>query len=66
MAEEKEGQRGIDVPTLLYVVYITFFVGLMALAGWMFGLNLVTIAFGLFIILVILMIDYTSWIISDS
>ncbi|MFA5897221.1 MAG: hypothetical protein WC985_10035 [Thermoplasmata archaeon] len=66
MAEEKRGRLGIDVPTLLYVVYIAFFVGLMVLAGWMFGLNLVTIAFGLFIILVILMIDYTSRIISES
>jgi len=66
MAEETEGRFRVDVPTLLYVVYIAFFVGLMVLAGLMFGLNLVTIAFGLFIILVILMIDYTSKIISEA
>jgi len=66
MIQEKRGRLGIDVPTLLYVGYIALFVGLMVLAGWMFGLSLVTFAFGLFIILVIVMIDYTSRIISES
>ena len=66
MIREKRGRLGIDVPTLLYVGYIALFVGLMVLAGWMFGLSLVTFAFGLFIILVIVMIDYTSRIISES
>ncbi len=66
MAEATEGGFHMDVPTILYVGYIALFVGLMVLAGLMFGLNVVTIAFGLFIILVILMIDYTSKIISEA
>ncbi len=66
MSEEGAGWFGIDIPTLLYVLYIALFVGLMVLAGLMFGLNLVTVAFGLFIILVIVMIDYTSKVISEA
>ncbi len=66
MPEAAETGLRIDIPTLLYVVYIAFFVGLMILAGFMFGLSLVTVAFGLFIILVILMIDFTAKVISEA
>ncbi|MEK6987796.1 MAG: hypothetical protein AABX97_06865 [Candidatus Thermoplasmatota archaeon] len=65
MIQEKRGRLGIDVPSLLYVVYIAMFVALLAAAGWVFGLNLVTIAFGAFAVLVILMIEFTSRLIAE-
>lgn len=65
MEGAKEHRRTVDVPTLMYVVYISFFVVLLAAAGMLFGFNQVTIAFTGFIILIILMIDFTSRIISD-
>lgn len=55
----------IDVPTLLYVVYIALFIGLFLLAGFLFGFQPVTFAFMGFIVLVILMIDFTSRIIHE-
>lgn len=55
----------IDVPTLLYVIYIAFFLVLLAAAGFMFGFNLVTFAFAGFTVIIILMIDFTSRLISD-
>ncbi len=55
----------IDVPTLLYVVYIALFVGLFVLAGLVFGWRWITLAFLGFVVLVILMIDFTSRIIQE-
>ena len=55
----------IDVPTLLYVVYLLFFIGLFLLAGVLFGFHPVTIAFLAFIVCVILMIDLTSRVIQE-
>jgi len=55
----------IDVPTLLYVVYIVLFIGLFVAAGFMFGFKPVTFAFMGFIVLVILMIEFTSRIIQE-
>lgn len=50
----------IDVPTLLYIVYIALFIGLFVLAGLVFGFRWITFAFLAFIVLVIVMIDFTS------
>lgn len=55
----------IDLPTLLYVVYIALFISLFALAGLEFGFHLVTFVFMGFIVLVIVMISYTSRIIQE-
>ncbi len=55
----------IDVPTLLYVVYIALFIGLFLAAGLMFGFKPVTFAFMGFVVLVILMIDFTSRVIQE-
>ncbi len=55
----------IDVPTLLYVVYIALFVGLFVLAGLVFGWRWITLAFLGFVVLVILMIDFTSRLIQE-
>lgn len=55
----------IDVPTLLYVVYIVLFIGLFIAAGFLFGFQPVTFAFMGFIVLVILMIDFTSRVIQE-
>lgn len=55
----------IDVPTLLYVVYIAFFVGLFVLGGLVFGFHPVTFAFMGFIVLVVLMIGFTARIIQE-
>lgn len=55
----------IDVPTLLYVVYIALFIGLFVLAGVVFGFKWITFAFMGFVVLVILMIDYTSRVIQE-
>lgn len=55
----------IDVPTLLYVVYILFFLGLFVAAGMIFGFRWITFAFMAFTILIILMIDFTSRIIQE-
>lgn len=65
MEGAKAHRRTVDVPTLMYVLYISFFVVLLVAAGVLFGFNQVTIAFTGFIILIILMIDYTSRLISD-
>lgn len=50
----------IDVPTLLYVVYISLFIGLFLVVGLIFGFHLVTVAFMVFVVFVILAIDLTS------
>lgn len=55
----------IDLPTLLYVVYIALFIGLFVFAGFLFGFQLVTFVFMGFTVLVILMIDFTSRIIQE-
>ncbi len=55
----------VDVPTLLYVVYILFFIGLLVAAGMIFGFHIETIAFLGFIVCVILMIDFTSRVIQE-
>ena len=55
----------IDVPTLLYVVYIALFIGLFVFAGVVFGFKWITFAFMGFVVLVILMIDYTSRVIQE-
>ncbi len=55
----------VDVPTLLYVIYILFFIGLFFLAGFLFGFRLETLAFMTFIVLVVLMIAYTSRVIQE-
>ncbi len=55
----------IDVPTLLYVLYIVLFIGLFIAAGIMFGFQPETYAFMGFIVLVILMIGFTSRIIQE-
>lgn len=55
----------IDVPTLLYVVYIAFFIGLFVFAGLVFGFHPVTFAFLGFTVLVILGIDLTSRMIRE-
>jgi len=55
----------IDVPTLLYVVYILFFIGLFVLSGFLFGFHLITFAFMVFIGIIIVMIDFTSRIIQE-
>ncbi len=55
----------VDVPTLLYVIYIAFFIGLFVFAILTFGLHLITFAFLLFTVLVILMIDFTSRLIQE-
>lgn len=55
----------IDVPTLLYVIYILFFIGLSILSGLVFGFHVITFAFMGFAILVIVMIDFTSRIIQE-
>ncbi len=55
----------IDVPTLLYVIYILFFIGLFVLSGLVFGFHFITFAFMLFIGIVIVMIDFTSRIIQE-
>ena len=55
----------VDVPTLLYVVYILFFIGLFILAGLLFGFHPVTFAFMTFIVLIILMISLMSRVIRE-
>ncbi len=55
----------IDVPTLLYVVYIAFFIGLFFLAGLTFGFHPVTFVFLAFVVLIILMIGFTSRLIQE-
>lgn len=55
----------IDVPTLLYVVYIALFIGLFFLAGLVFGFQWITLAFMGFVVLVIVMIDFTSRLIHE-
>ncbi len=55
----------IDVPTLLYVVYIAFFIGLFIVAGLTFGFHPVTFAFLAFVVLIILMIGFTSRLIQE-
>ena len=55
----------IDVPTLMYVIYILLFIGLFVLAGVLFGFHVVTFAFMTFIGLVILMIAFTSRVIRE-
>ncbi|HYM40437.1 MAG TPA: hypothetical protein VEY12_09935 [Thermoplasmata archaeon] len=55
----------VDVPTLLYVVYIALFIGLFILAGLVFGFKWITFAFMAFTVIVILMIDFTSRIIQE-
>ncbi len=55
----------IDVPTLLYVVYILLFIGLFVFAGLVFGWRWITFAFLGFVVLVILMIDFTSRLIQE-
>lgn len=55
----------IDVPTLLYVVYILFFIGLFIFSGLVFGFHFITLAFMGFALLVIVMIDFTSRIIQE-
>lgn len=55
----------IDVPTLLYVVYIAAFIGLFVLAGWVFGFKWITFAFMAFTVIIIVMIDYTSRLIHE-
>ncbi len=55
----------IDVPTLLYVVYIILFIGLFVAAGLMFGFLPETFAFIGFIVLVIVMIAFTSRVIQE-
>jgi uncharacterized membrane protein YqjE len=55
----------IDVPTLLYVVYIALFFGLFLFAGLAFGFRWITFAFMGFTVLVIVMIDYTSRLIQE-
>lgn len=54
------GARAADVPTLLYVVYISIFLVLLGAGGYLFGFNLATLAFAAFAVLVILMIGFTS------
>ncbi|HEY7587650.1 MAG TPA: hypothetical protein VIB49_02750 [Thermoplasmata archaeon] len=60
-----KGRFAIDVPTLLYVLYITWFIGLMAAAGFLFGFNQVTLAFAGFTVIIIVMIHFTARLISD-
>ncbi len=55
----------IDMPTLLYVVYIVLFIGLFVFAGLVFGWRWITLAFLGFTVLVILMIGFTSRIIQE-
>jgi len=55
----------IDVPTLLYVVYIALFMALFVAAGLMFGFHWVTFAFMAFTVIVIVMIDFTSRLIHE-
>ncbi len=55
----------IDVPTLLYVVYIALFIGLFVLAGLLFGFQWITLAFLAFTVLVIVMISFTSRLIQE-
>jgi len=50
--------------TLLYVVYIAFFLGLLALAGMMFGFTAVTVGMAAFTIIIIFMIEYFSRLIA--
>ncbi len=62
MASEDRGR----VTTLLYVVYITFFFSLFAWSFLTFGPKLITFAFLVFILLIILAIDFTSNIIYEG
>jgi prepilin signal peptidase PulO-like enzyme (type II secretory pathway) len=55
----------VDVPTLLYVVYIALFMVLFVVAGVMFGFRWVTFAFMAFTVIVIVMIDFTSRLIHE-
>ena len=55
----------VDVPTLLYVVYIALFMALFVVAGVMFGFRWVTFAFMAFTVIVIVMIDFTSRLIHE-
>lgn len=55
----------IDVPTLLYIVYIALFFGLFFVAGLVFGFRWITFAFMAFVVLVIAMIDFTSRLIQE-
>ena len=55
----------VDVPTLMFVIFILLFIGLFVLAGGVFGFHLVTFAFLTFIGFVILMIAYTSRVIQE-
>lgn len=60
MAGHATPRRASDVPTLLYVVYISCFLALLAFGGYLFGFNLATLAFAIFAVLVIVMIGFTS------
>ncbi len=55
----------IDVPTLLYIVYIAMLFLLFLVAGLVFGFRWITFAFMAFIVLVIAMIDFTSRLIQE-
>jgi len=55
----------IDVPTLLYVVYILLFLGLFVAAGMIFGFRWITLAFMAFTVIIIVMIGFTSQIIRE-
>ncbi len=55
----------IDVPTLMYVIYIALFIALFVWAGLLFGFHPVTFAFMGFVVLVIAMISFTSRIIQE-
>ncbi len=55
----------IDVPTLLYVVYIALFFSLFILVALTLGLRWITLAFMGFTVLVIVMIEFTSRLIQE-
>ena len=62
MAETSRGR----ITTLLYVVYIALFLTLFGWSFLTFGFRLITLAFLVFILLIILAIDFTSGIIYEG
>ena len=60
MEGAKKPRRRHDILTLLYILYIAFFLSLFAWSFLTFGFRLITLAFLTFILVVIIAINITS------
>lgn len=60
MEGAKKARRRFDILTLLYILYIAFFLSLFAWSFLTFGFRLITLAFLTFVFVVIVAINITS------